>query len=257
MKKVVTLLWSGGWDGTFRLLQLCEYDISIQPIYIIDQARRSTQTEINAMKAIVEMASEHSKANILDIIFYKKEDILLKYSNAKISDAFRRLREKYNIGTQYEWFALLCNELNTNMESAVVHQYHGKVEDAIEMEGAFTTIEDDILGHRIITDISKSSSDITLVFGRLIFPVIKLTKKDEENIARENGWLDIMEHSWFCHSPINGKPCGLCGPCDDAMNTGMEWRMPPEAIRRYKQKKIYGAIKKIKRNIVKKFNSKA
>lgn len=30
----VTLLWSGGWDGTFRFLELMQHeDIEIQPIY--------------------------------------------------------------------------------------------------------------------------------------------------------------------------------------------------------------------------------
>jgi len=253
MKKTVTILWSGGWDGSFRFLQLCQFDITIQPIYIIDKPRKSTDNEIQAMKTIIEMASDRFKADIRDIIFYDKEDILSRYSNDTISKAFRNLRKKYHIGTQYEWFALLCNALNMDMETSVVHQYHGKVEDAIEAEGALTTLKDDILGDRKVTDASKSSSDITSVFGRLIFPVIELTKKDEERIARENGWLDILEHSWFCHIPINGKPCGFCGPCEDAMNTGMEWRMPPEAIKRYKHKTLYRTTYKIARKIVRIF----
>lgn len=247
--KEITLLWSGGWDGSFRFLQLCDKDVSIQPIYIIDKSRKSTQYEINAMKTIIKMAEERFKTDIHDIIYYDKEDILSKYSNKVISDAFHKLRKQYNIGTQYEWFSLLCNALNMNMESAVVHQYHGKVEDAIETEGAFTTINDDVIGPRKIIDASKSSSEVKLVFGKLIFPVIELSKKDEENIARENGWLDIMKHSWFCHTPINGKPCGLCGPCDDAMNTGMEWRMPSEAINRFRHKRLYKIIYKIKKKI--------
>lgn len=39
----VTLLWSGGWDGTFRFLELMQHeDIEIQPIYVIDPGREST-----------------------------------------------------------------------------------------------------------------------------------------------------------------------------------------------------------------------
>ena len=54
-----------------------------------------------------------------------------------------------------------------------------------------------------------------------------------------------MNLSWFCHSPINDELCGLCGFCDDAMNTGMEWRMPELAQKRYKHKKIYLFIRKV------------
>jgi len=76
-----------------------------------------------------------------------------------------------------------------------------------------------------------------------------LEKKDEEHIARENGWLDIMELSWFCHTPIDGKPCGLCGPCDDAMNTGMEWHLSEEAKKRYKHRTFHLLVRKIKRKL--------
>ena len=49
----VTLLWSGGWDGTFRFLELMQHeDIEIQPIYVIDPGRESTPYEKKAMKKI-------------------------------------------------------------------------------------------------------------------------------------------------------------------------------------------------------------
>ncbi len=249
MENTVTLLWSGGWDGTFRLLQLCQYNITIQPVYIVDTGRLSTSNEITAMNTIITMCRSRFVAHILDINFFDKEEILDRRADENITNAFKKLRMKYNIGTQYEWFALLCNDLNLAMESAVVHQYHGKVEDAINAEGKLTLLDDIILGKRCVVDLKNSSNDLALVFGKLILPVIELTKKDEERIARENGWIDIMKHSWFCHSPINGEPCGLCGPCDDAMNTGMEWRMPPLAIKRYNHRKIYSIMYKIKRKL--------
>jgi len=40
---VVNLLWTGGWDSTFRLLQLIlDTRATIQPVYVIDTARRSS-----------------------------------------------------------------------------------------------------------------------------------------------------------------------------------------------------------------------
>ena len=248
--ETVTILWSGGWDGTFRFLQLCQYDINIQPVYVIGKTRKSYPFEIERIKKIIEIAKERFKANILDVKYYEKEWIEENCKDDKISEAFRYLREKYNVGTQYELFALLTKHLgNVKMESAVVHQYHGKVEEAITAEGVLSPVENDFLPERYCVLPSEKSTYAYEIFGNLILPVIKLTKKDEEDIARENGWLDIMKLTWFCHSPINGEPCGLCGPCDDAMNTGMEWRMPKKAQRRYRHRKFYKFIRKIKKKI--------
>lgn len=248
-KKKVTLLYSGGWDGTFRLLQLAQYDIEIQPVYVIDKNRGSTEYERKAMKAIIAKVENRFPATISPLQYYDKEWILENCKDEKISGAFRYLRKTYAVGTQYEWFALLCKKLNLMMESSVVHQYHGKVEEAIEAEGILTLIENDFLPERYQVLPKEENQMAHLVFGNLILPVIKLEKKDEERIARENGWLDIMELSWFCHTPIDGKPCGLCGPCDDAMNTGMEWRLPEEAKKRYKHRTFHLLVRKIKRKL--------
>lgn len=247
----MTLLWSGGWDGTFRLLQLAENDIQIQPIYVIDVERQSNDNEMKAMHEILKQIKENElfKARILDIVYYKVEWILENCKDSVISENFKYLRGKYKIGAQYEWFSLLCNKLNTRMESAVVHQYHGKVEDAIIAEGVLAPVENDFLRGRYQVLPKGEIQTAYIVFRNIILPVIKLSKEDEWHIAKEKGWMDIMELSWFCHSPINGKPCGLCGPCDDAMNTGMEWRMPKESKKRYKHRKFYRCVNGIKRII--------
>ena len=243
-KKVVNLLWSGGWDGTFRFLQLCQYDLVIQPIYIFDNKRKSAPYEMKAMKEIMAVSKNRFRAKIRKPIVYKKSWILENCNDDEIVESFLYLHEKYKVGYQYKWFALLLKHLNINCESAVVHQYHGKVEDAIDAEGVLQLIEDDWLPDRYCVMPKDGNNTAYNLFGNLILPVIRYTKQDEERIARENGWMDIMNMSWFCHSPINGKPCGLCGPCDDAMNTGMEWRMPAVSKIRYRCIKIWKFVKK-------------
>lgn len=248
----VTLLFTSGWDSTFRFLQLCQYEIEIQPIYIIDKGRKSNSVEQVQIDKIISEARKNFKATINDVIFYEWNWIVENCGNEAISEAFDVLREKYNIGTQYRIFALLTHYLgDVKMECAVVHQYHGKVEDAIEGEGKLTTVENDVLGQRYCVSSVGGDDFVFKVFGNLILPVIKLSKKEEEQIARENGWFDIMQLTWFCFSPINGKPCGLCGPCDDAMNTGMDWRMPAISKWRYRNRAILKFLIKSKRFVVK------
>ena len=50
------------------------------------------------------------------------------------------------------------------MESSVVHQYHGKVENAINAEGTLKTLTDNILSERYIIDENESNKYILDVF---------------------------------------------------------------------------------------------
>ena len=247
MKKVM-ILWTGGWDSTFRLLQLAENEIQIQPVYLIHKDRAGTKYEKVAMQNILTKIKQDKsfKAEILETKLYEVDWVLENCKDDEISKAYQYLHKKYKVGKQYEWFALLCKKLNIKMETAVVHQYHGVVEDAIEAEGVLKPIEEDILEGRYHV-LPGGGQKAFLVFGNLILPVINLTKQDEGRIAREKGWMDIMELTWFCHSPINGKPCGFCNPCDDAMHTGMEWRLPKEAQNRNKHRTLYRYINKAKK----------
>ncbi len=49
----INLFWTGGWDSTFRLLQLIIiYQKKVQPYYIIDNNRKSVQNELLRLKNI-------------------------------------------------------------------------------------------------------------------------------------------------------------------------------------------------------------
>ncbi|MGB9693260.1 MAG: hypothetical protein ACPLYF_00285, partial [Fervidobacterium sp.] len=64
----VNLLWSGGWDSTFRLLYLVFVEKRcVQPFYVLDTERASVLNELKAMRVIRE---EIAKKNppIADLI---------------------------------------------------------------------------------------------------------------------------------------------------------------------------------------------
>ena len=61
----VMLLWTGGWDSTFRLLWLSWIEgRTVQPLYIAEEGRASTAAELSAMKKILAeiQAGEFAKA---------------------------------------------------------------------------------------------------------------------------------------------------------------------------------------------------
>ena len=62
---------------------------------------------------------------------------------------------------------------------------------------------------------------------------------------KEWGYDDVMRNIWFCYYPVNGKPCGRCRPCQQKMECGMDWLLPPEAHRRYRRYKTFEKIAKI------------
>ena len=59
------ILWTGGWDSTFRMLQLALEGVElVQPIYVTGTNRPSESIEIQTMNRILPMLRERSKGTI-------------------------------------------------------------------------------------------------------------------------------------------------------------------------------------------------
>jgi 7-cyano-7-deazaguanine synthase len=72
-----------------------------------------------------------------------------------------------------------------------------------------------------------------------------VSKAEAKRVARESGWMHIMVKTWFCHAPVNGRPCGTCNPCRDAMVEGMRWLMPISSRLRYHAWRLRSAFTKL------------
>jgi len=51
--ETINILWTGGWDSTFRVLELTDKNITIQPYYLKDN-RLSEKMEIDTVKSLTE-----------------------------------------------------------------------------------------------------------------------------------------------------------------------------------------------------------
>ena len=51
----IFIFWTGGWDSTFRMLQLSEKNVHVRPMYVKDPNRRSADTELQRMNQILSM----------------------------------------------------------------------------------------------------------------------------------------------------------------------------------------------------------
>jgi hypothetical protein len=213
------LLWTGGWDSTFRLLDLVLVRRRrVQPYYLIDTERPSFGFEIKAMRAI---RDQLPSGRVSPTIFRDIADI---GENRSISDKYQRLAARSYIGSQYDWIARFAAEARLE-----------EIELAIERDGRFHAlvephVEPDEDGY-----ILKSDGDADLsIFRPFRFPILDLSKLDQQQEAERHGFRELLEQTWFCHTPTSrGRPCGECRPCQYIRSKGLTRRIPVSGHFRY------------------------
>ncbi len=235
--KITNTLWTGGWDSTYRIVELSRMEVTVQPIYVADPERRSTPIERATMENILSAlrARPETRAEFLPVKYIPLADIP---KDPEITAAYWRLEKSAALGEQYDWLARLALQypgLELGIEKA---SYDKKVgcRATILQNGGFAT-EDGIA----VLNREKATADCKTVMGGFRFPIIHLTEADMMENINAWGYQDIMAMIWFCHDPINGQPCGMCRPCEQKMDGGMTMLLPPAAQRRYR---VFKATKK-------------
>lgn len=230
---IISLFWTGGWDSTFRLLQLVLIEHKkVQPIYLIDTVRASLRNEILTMeKILAELQRKNKEARelILSVEFVQVTEI---QSNSMVSEAYRNLKKKMDIGSQYEWLAWYCVEKKKVNVELCIEKGEGmggldliQFMDKVKLNGCDTYLINPAI----------SDKDIKGVYSFFSFPLMDTTKHDMLNVARENDFEEILNKTWFCHRPVNGLyPCGICNPCIQTMNKGFRYRFPLRSRIKYK-----------------------
>jgi 7-cyano-7-deazaguanine synthase len=189
--------------------------------------------ELAAMRSILPQVRGIARASVLDVDLYDRDAICRDFPNEGISVAYGRLAEEFGLGYQYETFALLCEGLGIRAECAVEDSPRSKAKRAIDAQCLLVPCESPCRRGRFRVVSKGASSDAATVLGRLDFGMLDVSKVEAKRMAQESGWMSVMRRTWFCHAPVNGKPCGTCNPCKDAMAEGMRWRMPLSSRLRY------------------------
>ena len=92
----------------------------------------------------------------------------------------------------------------------------------------------DIADNTCIVNLAESTKEGNLVLGWFKYPIITRTELDMLKQIKEWGYEDIMQMIWFCHTPINGTPCGMCHPCEVKIKSDMAFLLPDSAQKRYR-----------------------
>jgi hypothetical protein len=236
-KTPVRLLWTGGWDSTYRLLELLLVKRKpVQPYYFIDTDRRSFPSEIRAMNAIKRRLDVQypDLSGLLQPTIFR--DVLDIPPDEEIQACYRRICAWEHIGVQYEWGARFArSEDLTGLELSLIGGGH--------MFKVFEPYLDRReVGGDTVCEIGPEheGADLHRLFNRYRFPLIFTTKQDMLAKAREAGFAEFLLLTVFCHSPRrDGKPCGICIPCGIAEENGLGWRLPPASRAKMRLQKLY------------------
>jgi 7-cyano-7-deazaguanine synthase in queuosine biosynthesis len=245
--KPINIFWTGGWDSTFRILQLILVKkLLVQPYYIIDPERKSLQNEL---KTIQKISSEVRKS------FPEKSKLLLpvKYlalsdikSNKIISKSYTEIRKKQRLGIQYEWLASFCSQYQIfDMEVSLELRVKHKDNVVINATGNYLIERELKQGKVFVISDDAKGKYIYNLFGNMIFPVINNTKMQMYQYSKKQGFSEFLELTWFCHTPVRNKhACGKCQPCQSTQSEGLNWRLPIIAKFRYHTWRILRKITK-------------
>lgn len=196
------VLWTGGWDSTYRVLDLVlVQQRTVQPYYVLDPGRRSTRTEmavIQKIRSAVSARESGAGRRLLSPRFIKRLEIR---PNATVTAAFRTMKGERRLGSQYEWLARLAEQEDLTSLELAVHR-------------------DD----RFAKFVDRPGFE---AYGRFSLPLLSISKREMKEAAEKGGFIDILEMSWFCHQPVRGKTCGVCVPCTQAIEEGMGYRVTP------------------------------
>ena len=242
MKKQVEIFWTGGYDSTFRICQLSQKNVIIIPYYM--SQRSSEEYELNAINKIRNklLNNKNTKAEIREIIIVDGDKYLNEDKQTNI--AHEEILKKDFLGRQYIYLANFAKshkgvELSIHKDDVAIR--------IINKYGSLK-IENSEYGEYFIIDRQQSNENIIKLFGDEHFPLAQYTKLQMRDEFIKMGLEDIIDDTWFCYHPIDGKPCGECLTCAFAIQEGMSFRFSEEALQRYKYS-TYNIYQKIKERL--------
>lgn len=217
--QAVNLLWTGGWDSTFRLLELLfDEQCPVQPWYLVDEERKSTDYELEAMRAIGEAIRARDEGAFHRLRPVRSVPLDSVAPNAELSKLWGGVR----LGSQYDWLARFASQHEVEHLELSIEKRDSRAfgmlwpnVERVEGRGGAT--------YRLVEHPDNPNLELFRPFD---FPILNRTKADLQAHADAHGWDGLMALTWFCHSPRGGKPCGSCTPCLVALKEGMGNRIP-------------------------------
>jgi 7-cyano-7-deazaguanine synthase in queuosine biosynthesis len=222
----VELLWTGGWDSTFRLLcLLLEHRVPVQPSYLFDERRVSAPIEVATMDRLrARLTASHPHARAL-FLPTRIERVPPTTPDDDIQRAFDDILRTYRIGDQYAFLARFCRTHGLRDVELSIEWFNRGTNVAL---GPHVVRVPSTLGGETFRIGNDAPAPYRTLFGMFTFPLFETSKPRMAEVARRRGWNVLLEDTWFCHHPTKHlRPCGFCNPCQYALEQGFGARIPP------------------------------
>jgi hypothetical protein len=142
---------------------------------------------------------------------------------AEITQSYERCLHHAFIGGQYDWLARACRSRGIAGTELAVHRDDKARELLAPLIGP----------DRETLDPKFAGDERYELFKYFRFPLFDISKMDMRAEAVRNGFETLMNETWFCHRPRNGRPCGVCNPCIYTIEEGLADRVPLTGRIRY------------------------
>lgn len=230
LSNITHILWTGGFDSTYRMVELSRMERTVQPVYCHNPRRDSADTEVLTMNRILDAlrARPETKATLLPLKIIPKDSIP---QDPEITAAYKAVAPDSGLGAQYEYLARLAVSypgIELGIEKNVEEKGHGFTATVLK----FGCFKEENGKERVDPD--RSSPELLKIAGNYTFPMRTVTEADIQRILTQWGYEDILSMIWFCHEPLHGKPCGMCAACFQKIEGGMAHLLPARALRRYR-----------------------
>ena len=252
--RIVHILWTGGLDSTYRMVELSREKCVIQPHYVIDN-RKTIKNELKAISEIANILNSDKRtiAEIRPVETFSKKD-LEEYPD--IQFAWEMLHEKKNfISQQYPLLTRYARQKNLKLEMGIQFSKNGSVVKVVDESYLIDCPDDDEV---MMIDPEKGSHEWAsyTLFQDFRFPksLYHKTKREEIEELKRLGYDNVLTKVWTCFRPVFGMPCGHCFACKSAMKEGAGELIPKVgymlgSIRLYFNK-ILRRLKKLLKHIL-------
>lgn len=229
-KEPLFILWTGGYDSTFRICQaLIDEKEIVQPIYIsdiidnkpekINERRHSLKNEYDAMNKIrleINKLFPFTKISFLPLIDIKKinidYDIRFHMSVLKKQNRVRRAICQYGAISQLS--------INLNYNSNKIKYLEVSVEKDPHNSRMYKTIHNKVNCYNnkcyLKSNLNREDESLS-IFNYLVFSTLNYTKQDMLDISKKGNYENILKLTWSCWYPKNNMPCKKCIMCKDRL----------------------------------------
>ena len=229
--RIVHILWTGGLDSTYRMVELSRKKCVILPHYVIVN-RKNIKNELRAISQITRILNSDKRtiAEIRPLETFLKCD-LEEYPD--IQSAWEILHEKKDFKSQqYPLFTRYARQKNLKLEMGIQFSKGGTVAKVLD-ESYLVDCPDDDDVRMIDPEMGSREWASYTLFQDFRFPksLYHKTKREEIEELKRLGYDKVLKKVWTCFRPVLGMPCGHCFACQSAIYEGAGELIPKVGYR--------------------------